>query len=270
MADTTIDLLKNSSYIGKMDELIAAVKSGGGLTTAQVNALDGMFKVCAFIKADISAEYTAFKTAFGIADEPVNPEVTLTSISATYSGGDVAVGTAVTDLTGIVVTAHYSDGSTAEVTGYTLSGEIAEGSNTITVSYDGKMTSFDVTGVAQGGSEKPTITTDAIFPLTLTWQLQRFNLTESLGSDGTSYNVEVDVESITSANAYIQISAMGAGGINTNFAKLYPNGNAGMVTATATLNSYTAGAATISVACNKGTETSNQTAIITDIRITEV
>lgn len=30
MADTTIDLLKNSSYIGKMDELIAAVKSGGG------------------------------------------------------------------------------------------------------------------------------------------------------------------------------------------------------------------------------------------------
>lgn len=33
MADTTIDLLKNSSYIGKMDELIAAVKSGGGATS---------------------------------------------------------------------------------------------------------------------------------------------------------------------------------------------------------------------------------------------
>lgn len=30
MADTTIDLLKNSSYVGKMDELIAAVKLGGG------------------------------------------------------------------------------------------------------------------------------------------------------------------------------------------------------------------------------------------------
>lgn len=29
MADTTIDLLKNSSYVGKMDELIAAVKLGG-------------------------------------------------------------------------------------------------------------------------------------------------------------------------------------------------------------------------------------------------
>ena len=33
MADTTIDLLKNSSYIGKMDELIAAVKSGSGATS---------------------------------------------------------------------------------------------------------------------------------------------------------------------------------------------------------------------------------------------
>ena len=75
--------------------------------------------------------------------------VTLTSISATYSGGDVAVGTALTDLTGIVVTAHYSDGTTAEVTGYTLSGEIAEGSNIITVKYGVKTTTFTVTGVAE-------------------------------------------------------------------------------------------------------------------------
>ena len=75
--------------------------------------------------------------------------MTLTSISATYSGGDVAVGTALTDLTGIVVTATYSDGSTASVTGYTLSGEIAEGSNTITVTYEGKTATFTVTGVAE-------------------------------------------------------------------------------------------------------------------------
>ncbi len=33
MADATIDLLKNSSYVGKMDELIAAVKLGGGATS---------------------------------------------------------------------------------------------------------------------------------------------------------------------------------------------------------------------------------------------
>lgn len=141
-----------------------------GLTSEQITALHGMFKVCAFTKADVSAEYNAFKTAFGIEDsgeeepdvpvippdepdEPDTPEITLTSISATYSGGDVAVGTALTDLTGIVVTAKYSDGSTENVTGYTLSGEIAEGSNTITVSYGGKTTTFTVTGVAESGGD---------------------------------------------------------------------------------------------------------------------
>lgn len=44
------------------------------LTAAQINALDGMFKVCAFIKGDISAEYTAFQTAFGISDSGTGGE----------------------------------------------------------------------------------------------------------------------------------------------------------------------------------------------------
>lgn len=85
--------------------------------------------------------------------EETPTEKTLSSISATYTGGNVAVGTALTDLTGITVTATYSDGSTANVTGYTLSGTIAEGSNTITVSYGGKTTTFIVTGVSESGGE---------------------------------------------------------------------------------------------------------------------
>lgn len=80
-------------------------------------------------------------------------EVTLTGITAAYTGGDVAVGTDVTALTGITVTAKYSDGSTAAVTGYTLSGTIAEGSNTITVSYGGMTATFTVTGIADSGGE---------------------------------------------------------------------------------------------------------------------
>lgn len=84
-----------------------------------------------------------------VPDEPETPVVTLTGISATYSGGDVAVGTALTDLTGIEVIATYSDGSVEVVTGYTLSGTIAEGNNTITVSYGGKTATFTVTGVAE-------------------------------------------------------------------------------------------------------------------------
>lgn len=86
-------------------------------------------------------------------DEPDEPEKTLTSISATYSGGSVAVGTAVTALNGIVVTAHYSDDSSEPVTGYTLSGTIADGRNTITVTYEGKTTTFVVTGEAVSGDD---------------------------------------------------------------------------------------------------------------------
>lgn len=84
-------------------------------------------------------------------------EATLSSISATYSGGDVAAGTALTDLTGIVVTAHYSDGTTKTVTGYTLSGEIAEGENTITVTYGGMTATFTVSGIS---AEATSITLD--------------------------------------------------------------------------------------------------------------
>ena len=149
------------SFIGTCG-CVPPATNGSGLTAAQISALDGMFKAAAYTK-DITAEYMAFKAAFGIEDsgevepdepvEPEEPEVTLTSISATYSGGDVAVGTALTDLTGIVVTATYSDGSTADVTGYTLSGEIAEGTNTITVSYSGMTATIAVTGVAESGGD---------------------------------------------------------------------------------------------------------------------
>ena len=89
-----------------------------------------------------------------VPEVPDEPEKTLSSISATYSGGDVSVGTAVTALTGIVVTAYYSDGSTESVTGYTLSGTIAEGSNTVTVMYQDKTTTFTVNGVSVQTSDK--------------------------------------------------------------------------------------------------------------------
>ncbi|MGN0478335.1 MAG: phosphodiester glycosidase family protein [Hominenteromicrobium sp.] len=80
-------------------------------------------------------------------------EKVLTGISAAYSGGDVPVGTAVTELTGIVVTAAYDDGSTETVTGYTLSGTIAEGENTLTVTYVGLTATFTVTGVTGSGGD---------------------------------------------------------------------------------------------------------------------
>lgn len=73
-------------------------------------------------------------------------DVILVSISASYTGGKVPVGTSVDNLKGVSVMAMYSDGSFQVVTDYTLSGVIKNGSSTITVSYGGKSTTVTVTG----------------------------------------------------------------------------------------------------------------------------
>ena len=141
-----------------------------GLTQTQINALDGMFKVCAYDDSkDYTGAYTTFKQAFGIESggevEPDNPEITLSSISVSYTGGEVTTGTALSDLKGITVTGTYSDGTTKTITGYTLSGEILEGENTITVSYSGKTATFKVTGIVESGgnAELPTDGLVALF-----------------------------------------------------------------------------------------------------------
>lgn len=78
---------------------------------------------------------------------------TLTGLSATYTGGTVAAGTTLSQLTE-VVKATYSDGTTSAVltkgTDYTLSGTLTAGqANTVTVTgagtYAGFTTSFSVT-----------------------------------------------------------------------------------------------------------------------------
>lgn len=55
------------------EQLRQLSSQNAGLSTAQVEALHGMFKVCAFIKNDVSAEYTAFLAAFGLADSGDDP-----------------------------------------------------------------------------------------------------------------------------------------------------------------------------------------------------
>lgn len=121
--------------------------------------------------------------------ETEEPEATLESISVAYTGGDVAVGTALTDLTGLTVTATYSDGSTAVVTGYTLSGTISEGENTITVSYGGLTTAFTVTGVEEE-SDVPSYTNYAEPNDTNTTDFTIWCNDARLGSDGTYREAE--------------------------------------------------------------------------------
>jgi hypothetical protein len=72
----------------------------------------------------------------------------LSSISAVYTQGNTVVypNSSLDDLKqGLVVTATYSDSTSNVVTAYTLSGELTEGTSTITVDYQGKTATFNVT-----------------------------------------------------------------------------------------------------------------------------
>lgn len=135
---------------------VGSSESGGGsaLSSAEVDLLEGVFAHIQWadeVGAQRAAQLIASLRGGESSGDTVEPDTakTLESISAAYSGGNVPVGTALSSLSGIVVTAHYSDGSTADITGYSLSGTIAEGENTITVTYMGKTTTFTVTGEAQ-------------------------------------------------------------------------------------------------------------------------
>lgn len=147
--------LKSTNVQGAIGEL-------SGQNVDRANTLWAIMKKTAFVEVLTDAELNAFKIAWGITDsgeEPETPEVTLSSISATYSGGSVLVGTSVNNLTGIVLTANYSDGTSKTVTGYSLSGTIKEGSNTVTVSYGGKSTTITVIGYVEN---EPEITLSSI------------------------------------------------------------------------------------------------------------
>jgi hypothetical protein len=71
---------------GNVEITIPDSSQNVALTTAQITALDNMFKVCAFVKDDVSTEYTAFKTAFGITDETQETTEVLSNIKWKVSG----------------------------------------------------------------------------------------------------------------------------------------------------------------------------------------
>ena len=77
------------------------------------------------------------------------PTVTLTGITANYTGGSVGINTDVNSLKGsLAVTANYSDNTskTLKFADYSLSGDLsASGQKTVTVTYEGKTTTFTVT-----------------------------------------------------------------------------------------------------------------------------
>lgn len=84
--------------------------------------------------------------------------VAVESIKAEYSGGNLAVGASI-DKSKIKVTATYEDGTTKEVTGFTISPDKvkAKGANVVSVKFKGKSTTITITGIesSKGDTNKP-------------------------------------------------------------------------------------------------------------------
>ena len=75
------------------------------------------------------------------------PDTGLESITAVFTQGSLVVypSTPLSDLKAyLVVTGYYKDGSSGRVTDYALTGTLTTGTSTITVTADGKTTTFDV------------------------------------------------------------------------------------------------------------------------------
>ena len=120
-------------------------QAGTGLTEAMKQALLQIARKVAYIDEHGQTYYDALYNA-------LYPPAELVSISAVYtqSGAVYATDTLDSLRSDLVVTAHMSDSTTMTVTDYTLSGTLTVGTSTITVSYGGKTTTFNVTVSQQG------------------------------------------------------------------------------------------------------------------------
>ena len=142
VVDDTLTVQGAAADAKKTGDEIADLKSsisGGGLTNEAKQALLACFENVAWIGDDGQDYYDALEAA-------LYPLANLVSISAVYTqSGAVYTDDTLDDLkTDLVVTAHYDDSSTETVTNYVLSGTLTVGTSTITVSYGGKTTTFNV------------------------------------------------------------------------------------------------------------------------------
>lgn len=92
-----------------------------------------------------------FDTGEIVFNNSIEQELVINSISASYTGGQVPVGSTVSSiLPNLTVTAWHSNGTNKLIRDYTIvegtDTTIVEGANTFTVSYQGKTATFTVSG----------------------------------------------------------------------------------------------------------------------------
>lgn len=136
MIKATHALLMVSGVLGNNSN-----NGSGDMTNDAKNALLAILGKVAYVNENGQTYYDALETA-------LFPPPGLESISAVFNQGSAVIydtDSLDTLKQYLTVTALYSDSSTEVVTTYTLSGTLAVGTSTITVSYGGKTTTFTVT-----------------------------------------------------------------------------------------------------------------------------
>lgn len=121
-------------------DLKSAISKARGLSAEAKTAILACFAHTAWIDDDGQNYY-------GALEEALYPPADLRSISAIFTQGQVIVYDSDSlDVLKqyLVVQANYDDGSSATVSEYTLSGTLLTGTSTITVTWSGKSTTFDV------------------------------------------------------------------------------------------------------------------------------
>ena len=132
--DDSLDSLKSNL-------VVTANYSDSTTQTITNYALSGTLSVGT---STITVTYNNKTTTFDVA---VTQRPTLTSITATYNQGSTAIypSTSLDSLkSNLVVTANYSDNSSTAITDYVLSGTLSVGTSSVTVTYNGKTTTFNV------------------------------------------------------------------------------------------------------------------------------
>lgn len=117
------------------DTTVATVSSTGLITSLAVGYAT-ITATCGSVSASCELSVSAAVLSY------------ITSVFDTH-GATIYTSNTLNDLKQyLTVTAHYSDSTTQTVTAYTLNGSLTAGTNSITVSYQGKTTTFNVTVVA--------------------------------------------------------------------------------------------------------------------------
>lgn len=187
-------LAENKSKIAEVQNEI--IRTAGtveemecGLTEEVKTALLACFEQVAWIGADGQTYYDALETA-------LNKTRTISSINAVFAQGSAVVYD--TDelyslKQYLTVTATYNDTTTKEVSNYTLEGTLTAGTNTITVAYGKKTTTFNVTvthqqktleSITATFSSSASITTDNVLD-----DLRPYLAVRATYSDGSTQTV---------------------------------------------------------------------------------